>query len=753
MRIINTSKPYHLTVLVLTLLISLFCLWRLPQLQFNYDFEAFFPNQDNELEQYEQFRKRFEYDNEFILIAIENQSGIFNAPFLQKVNTLTSELASLENVTRVQSPTNLKVIKAGGLVPVSFPLLHFDEPLKYRNDSTQIYSSPFWVGSYFSEDAKSISLFVKTSDVLPKKKCDVLADQITALLDRYKFDNTHTVGRIFAQQVYLTNIQREFFWFISIAIFLVVLFLWITFRKAYSVVIPVVIVLTAILWTLGAMSLLSKSIDIMSIMLPTMIFVAGMSDVVHFFSRYFEERAKNTNEKKIFPIILKEVGIPTLLTLVTTAVGFLSLLFSSIQPVRDFGLYTSLGVTLAFILTYTLLPALLYFFHPKQHIKPSISEEKTQAFLARLMIWVLRRSKVIIVFTIVLCGLAIVGVYKIRVNNILLEDLSDKVKIKQDFKFLDANFSGVRPLELQLDFIGEQNSVWLYSNMLAVHRIDSFVQKEYKAGFLLSPAVIVKQVYSGLNEVSAGSFPTVESYDDIYPYLQQNKNNKELKRFISKDGKTIRISAKIRDIGSMAVREHNQKLLSYCETNLPENIKIQITGAAHLLDRNNEYMVTNMSQGFVFSLVVIALLTLVLHRSLKMVLVFLIPNLVPLLLIAGIMGYAGIELKAATSLVFSIAFGIATDDTIHFISRLKIELAYGKSILYALKRTYLETGKPIVLTTFILIGGFMSLMSSSFESTFYFGFLICITVTIALIADLFLLPALLIVVYGTKRKR
>ena len=193
-------------------------------------------------------------------------------------------------------------------------------------------------------------------------------------------------------------------------------------------------------------------------------------------------------------------------------------------------------------------------------------------------------------------------------------------------------------------------------------------------------------------------------------------------------------------------------MFAFIKANIDKNkIGVKITGAAHLIDRNNEYMVSNMTQGFLFSILVIAFLTYFLHRSWKMVLVFILPNMIPLLIIAGIMGFAGIELKAATSLVFSIAFGIATDDTIHFISRLKIELAYGKSLVYAFKRTYFETGKPIVLTTFILIGGFVSLMISDFQSTFYFGFLICITIVIAVIADLFLLPVLLFWILGNKK--
>jgi len=220
------------------------------------------------------------------------------------------------------------------------------------------------------------------------------------------------------------------------------------------------------------------------------------------------------------------------------------------------------------------------------------------------------------------------------------------------------------------------------------------------------------------------------------------------------EGDRTKISAKTRDMGSMLIAEHNKHLFEFIDKSVNKDLlEFNITGAAHLMDRNNEYMVSNMTQGFAFSVIIIAFLTFFLHRSWRMVLVFVLPNLIPLVIIAGLMGYMGIELKAATSLVFSIAFGIATDDTIHFISRLKIELGYGKSLMYAFKRTYFETGKPIILTTFILLGGFMSLMTSNFQSTYYFGFLICITIVVAVLADIFLLPVLLFLIYRKTKSK
>ncbi|MGZ4099319.1 MAG: efflux RND transporter permease subunit, partial [Bacteroidia bacterium] len=402
---------------------------------------------------------------------------------------------------------------------------------------------------------------------------------------------------------------------------------------------------------------------------------------------------------------------------------------------------------------YSLLPALLHFFTPKKLVTVHGHNNRTYNVMRNGLFWIFRHQRTILVITAVVLVFSVIGIYKVRVNNILLEDLSEHVKIKRDFNFFDQNYSGVRPLEIKVTLNDKRKSLWDYEAMKELDKVDRFITREYNPGFLISPASLAIGVYRSSNEISNQSFPVKEDLAEVLKQLKENRNNKEIKRIITPDGSVARISAKIRDIGSIKVSEHNAHLENYIKSNIDTTLmRFQVTGAAHLVDRNNSYMVSNMTQGFIFSLVVIAILTFFLHRSWRMVLVFIIPNVIPLLIIGGIMGFAGIELKAATSLVFSIAFGIATDDTIHFISRLKIELAYGKSLMYAFKRTYFETGKPIILTTFILLGGFMSLMISNFQSTFYFGFLICITIVVAVIADIFLLPVLLFMIYGKRKK-
>ncbi len=732
---------------------SILCGFQIKSLQFNYNFEDFFPNEDNELEVYNNFREKFEYDNEFVLIALENKKGIFQKDFLEKINSLTNDCAKLNYVSKVISPTNLKALSLGGLVPMQTKVLHYDDPDLYKDDSTRIYESGELIGSFFPKNAKSLTIYIKTFDELSKKKCDTLAQNIEAAIKKYDFDDIHYVGRIFAQDVYLQTLQSEFVYFLTIAFGLVIFFLWLSFRSLYGIIVPISICLISIYWTLGVMAMMGKSIDIMSVMLPTMIFIAGMSDVVHFFTKYFEELSKGTERHLIFPLILKEVGFPTFLTLITTVVSFLSLLFSSIMPIRDFGIYTAVGITIAFILTYTLLPALLYFFTPKKLVSVHSHNNNTYNIMRTGLMWIFRNQKTIAVITVLLAVVSIFGLTKIKVNNLLLDDLSNGVKIKQDFNFFDKEYSGVRPLELQIKITAADKNIWDLSVIKQLNGLDEFIKKEYGAGFLYSPPQLIKSIYKAIDSDAKNVLPPEEDFNDIVKELKANKKNKDIKRIISTDLKSARVSAKISDMGSMLVKEHNEHLKKYVSENInPKEIEVTVTGAAHLVDLNNDYMVNNMMQGFGFSIFVIALLTYFLHRSWRMVLVFIVPNVLPLLIMAGVMGFAGIELKSATSLVFSIAFGVATDDTIHFISRLKIEMGYGKSLMYAFKRTYFETGKPILLTTFILMGGFISLMISDFQSTFYFGFLICITIIIAVIADIFLLPVLLFAILGGKKK-
>jgi predicted RND superfamily exporter protein len=688
------------------------------------------------------------------LLGLENRAGIFRKDFLMRVDSLSSALAQLPHIRKVNSPTRLTHLSPGGLLPVHTRVLHIEDETAYPRDSALIYNSPYLVGSYFAANARSLSLFIRTEEGLSKTRSDRLAGDLDSLLGSYHFDGTHLVGRVIAQNVYLDGIRKELKLFTGLAVIIVILGLWFSFKSLYGVIVPLSVVVISTTWTFGIMALLGKPLDLMSTMLPTIIFVAGMSDVIHFFSKYYEELSKGTSRDQIYPLIIKEVRLPTFFTMLTTVVGFLSLLFADIQPVREFGLYASLGITLAFILTYTLLPALLYFLPARRHAGPASGHPLYRNVLSKLLFRIFRHPKTILAVTLLLLGLAVSGIGMLRQNNYLLEELSDQIPLKQDFDFFDRNYSGIRPFELSIRLRDSSRSIWDDEVIKALADLEDFVHQEYEAGFIASPSSLVRAIYHHSVNDEINNFPEAEDYLSIAAYLRQNRKSPEILNVVSPDARQTRLSGMIKDMGSFRMRQHNAHLQAFIKTHMDTSLfRIGVTGTAHLIDRNHAYMTENMKEGFLFSVGLIGLMTFLLHRSWRMVLVFIIPNLIPLVMISGLMGLSGIGLNTMTCLVFSIAFGIATDDTIHVISRLKIELDHGKSLLYAFKRTYFETSKPILLTTLVLLGGFISLTLSNFQSTFYFGLLTCLTLIIAVLADLFMLPVLLFMIYGKRALR
>ena len=220
------QKKLNRFILFLVIIITGFSFFFISKLDFDYDFEAFFPNEDEELNVYQKYRETFEYDNEFVLLGIERKKGIFDKSFLKQIDSLTNQLKKIKDVKLVTSPTNLKQLTIGGLGPIEIPLLHFNDTSLYKDDSINIFRSPDLIGSFFPKNGKSLCIFIKTEDRLSKEKSDSLASRIERTFSAYHFEEVHFVGRIVAQDVYLKKLKGEFFIFISVSFFVIILFLF-----------------------------------------------------------------------------------------------------------------------------------------------------------------------------------------------------------------------------------------------------------------------------------------------------------------------------------------------------------------------------------------------------------------------------------------------------------------------------------------------------------------------------------------------
>lgn len=757
-------------ILVLIGVLTLLSGWRATELGFNYDFESFFPEDQPETAFYLQFRDAFTTDNDFILVGIERKEGVFDGEFLQAVHALSETLDTLSGVTGVISPLSMTLPVRDPALGMIFqrPLLRWDQPEKFSVDSAGIWNREGFVGSAFSEDGRCLALTLTQTPMLSKQGCDDIALGTDAVLKdwteqcrREGLDiEVHRAGRAHAQVHYVSVMEREVALFVGLGLLLLIAFLYLAFRTWWGIVIPLAVILLSGLGTLAFMELTGKEIDIMTIVLPTIIFVVGMSDVVHIITRYLDELRAGLPPFPALRKAFREVGMATFLTSLTTAIGFLTLLSSSIGPIREFGAYTAAGVFIAFGLAFTLLPSVLL--RSKAPLKSTHDPEQTSPWsgpLNALFIVVVRRRKVILGVTLAASVASVFALAQIDVNNFLLEDLREDDPLRQEFQYFENAFAGVRPYELAVRFPQGQNVLAEPEVLATLDSIEHILEAELEAGALIGPGRIARQAHRLLNgdRPSQARIPEGKDLAQLLKQLERtNRKSAESTSaaagwgdWVNVEAGLARIAARTADLGATEIARRNARFMEKSEALMAARFdsppfELEPTGTANLIDLNNRFLASDMVLGLLIAFAVVALIVGILFRSIRMVLVSLVPNVLPLLFIAGYMGAAGIDLKVSTSIIFTIAFGIAVDDTLHFLAKYKLLLSQGVSPIWALRRTFISTGKAIIVTSIILCGGFATLMLSSFEGTFHIGLLVSLTLAFAVLVDLAVLPLLLL---------
>lgn len=751
-------------------LLTAFSGWRALQLGFDYDFESFFPEDQPETAFYLQFRETFSTDNDFVLIGLQHEGGIFDTTFLAAVHRLEEELTKIHGVTGIVSPLDMTLPVQDPAIGMVFqrPVLRWQQPDKLQADSTSIWNRQGLVGSAFSTDGKALALTVLQTPMLSKRGCDSIALGMDAALDRWRqheeraglLVQTHRAGRAHAQVHYVSVMEREVVLFVGLGLVLLIAFLFLAFRTWWGIVIPLAVILLSGLGTLAFMELTGKDIDIMTIVLPTIIFVVGMSDVVHIITRYLDELRSGLSPFKALRKAFREVGIATFLTSLTTAVGFLTLLGSSIRPIREFGAYTAAGVFIAFGLAFSLLPAVLL-----RSKAPLRTTEKPQTGspwtvpLNRWFIRVVRHRKLIFLLAIAGTATSVALLMRIDVNNYLLEDLREDDPLRMEFQFFEESFAGVRPYELAYRFEPGRDIFSEPGVLAAMDSIEHLLERELEAGALMGPGRLARQAHRLMqgDRPSQARIPDGQALQRLLKSLKRTDKRAEGRSsntagwgdWVDVDAGLARLTAKTADVGAKEIAARNARFLAGAEALLHSNFEVppfrlEPTGTANLIDLNNRFLASDMVLGLLIAFAVVALIVGILFRSLRMVLVSLVPNMLPLLFIAGFMGAMDIDLKVSTSIIFTIAFGIAVDDTLHFLAKYRLLLSQGVGPLWALRRTFVSTGKAIIVTSIILCGGFSTLMLSSFEGTFHIGLLVSLTLAFAVLVDLALLPLLLL---------
>ncbi|MCB0769346.1 MAG: MMPL family transporter [Flavobacteriales bacterium] len=725
----------------------------LRNVRLDHDFERFFPTDDPELDHYLAFRERFGHDNDFLLVTATNDGSAFERGFLVAFDSLAGRLERIKDVTEVISITRMSEPHVTPVGVFQVPWLRTASDSTIMADSARIWQDERVRSAFFSVDGRSILLVVNTVHGISKERSDDLMSAVNAVTEGSTLGDIRIAGRIHGQYWYIQKMLRELLLFFSVSVVLLSIFLFIGFRTAWGVVVPIGVVGLSVLWQVGMLTLMGKPLSILTMLLPTILFVVGMSDVVHILERYIEALRLGHGKERALAITYKEVGLATTLTSITTAIGFATLLTSGIQPIREFGVYTGIGVILAFLLAFSLLPAVLLLVRTPVQAKTSELKATWYPMLHALFQWVLRNRRRIPWYFGALAVLCVIAMSNLKVNNYLLEDWPEDDPQKQDYYWFEDQFGGVRGFEMEISVRSADANVWDLDALREMEAVQDWIEREYKVRSILSPVTVVKTLNKAFNGGGAAYYRLPDTQEETFRLVKNTKavsGRVAMDALVSADGRRARLTGRMRDEGGYIHKQRNTEMDAWISEH-DGILEYRQTGMAYLIDRNNEKLSAQLIGGLSIAFLLIGSIMAWVFRDLRMTVISLVPNIFPLLFVAGTMGLFAIDLKVSTAIIFTIAFGIAVDDTIHLFGKLRIELNKGKSLPYAMKRAFLSAGKAVLVTTIMLCSGFVALIASDFASVHNMGFLVSITLAFAVVADLFLLPVLVLLLLPPKK--
>lgn len=713
-----------------------------PKIKFNYDFEQFFPQDNEDLKFYEEYKEKFENDNDYLLIAFENPKGeLFEMVFLDSIWSIQHQINQLEEVDTVLSVLNLEKPIIGLFGLRKERVLTWDTYSQLAETSS---SRGNYGDQLISRDGKSLLLWIKHAKHISKENGDQLYNKIKRVVEQVGIPPKAIAGKIQAQGDFINLMQKEFGMFFGLSIFLILGMLFLIFWTFWSVWVSCLVLLIGTLWSFALMLYFGKALDVMSVMQPTIFLIVGLSSLIHFISHLNQKISQGICTEKAIQEVFTELFIPVWLTILTTSLGFISLYFTTIPALKSFGLSTGIGVIVVFGALMLMTPGILYVSRIKA--KPKVEKFISAGFLKGLFTWVLKRRKWVLTVFLLVSLLSIWAGSKIHVNGYLLDNLPENHPIQQDVHYFDEQYGGSNPLEIYLKTGPEASSLLDYPVLKELEKVETKLRSLTGTNQMLSPLALVKALNQAQNQGSekAFVFPSPGQFQRMGKYLK--RANEELKfKVLVNENQEGRISTRSPDFGSYKMGQIRDEFREFVTQEVdPQLLTVQWTGTAYLIDQGHQSVTYQMARGLGVAFIIVGLIAGILFRSWRISFILLVPNIIPLIWMLGLMMLLGIEFKLTTAILFTVAFGIAVDDSIHFMTRLRFELGKGKNLIYAMKRTILETGRAIILTTIILVMGFGLLIISDFGVTHFTGLLIASSLVVALLSDLLLLPILLL---------
>ncbi|THH37916.1 efflux RND transporter permease subunit [Neolewinella litorea] len=738
-------RRYRLPVIVFFALYAAVAVYGCFRLNFTFDFQQFFPRGDEDLDFFLEFIDEFEGDDNFLLVALEREPTVFDSSFLAQVQDFSVAARDLPGVEAAQSLTSFGYPIKTPFAVTTIPAIHLDDPARYAADSARIMADERFVGNLINRRGTALVTVLKTPSLINLDQSRALIEGLDSLVATYNFPDYHYLGPAYFQKELVAMQIREVIVSAVISGLLVSFVMFLLFRRPLGIAVALVSIALGLLLFMGTLGLLGRELNAIAALYPVLMIIVGTSDVIHIMSKYIDELRKGLPKEAAIRVAIKEIGLATLLTSLTTAVGFATLLTSRINPIRDFGINAALGVMIAFLTVILFTTSLLSYLSVDQIVKIG----RQQAFWDRLMErtyqFTQRRATAIKVGAVVTVALCFWGISMITTNYRIESTLPKNRKVTEDFQFFERELSGFRPFELAITS-RDSSPVTDFAVLQQIGKIEDYV-KEFP--FVQSTASITA-VYRSINQafnnnrVDAYVLPATEDRYQQYRRFAERIPDVNLNLLVSRDRQKARITSRLDDIGADSIKVFLNNTHDWINANVDTSlVQVRSTGTGLIIDKNAEYIRRNLLQGLGLAIVIVCLLMALLFRNWRMLIISLVPNMLPLLIAGAMLGFLGIELEAGVSIVFAVIFGIAVDDTIHFLSKYKLARRRGLPVQEAIHLTFRETGKAIVLTSVVLFFGFLVMLFSISPPSVTIGLLISLTLASALISDLLLIPLLL----------
>ncbi len=681
----------RVVILIVIGLLTIFMGYKGKDIKMSYELARMLPKSDPITVEYEKFKKQFGQDGSVIFVAVQDPE-LFTLSHFDDWYDLSYNVLNVHGVQEVVSVARLyDLIRNDSLKKFDFlPIVPEKPKTQQEVDSIKqvIYSLQLYNGRLFNKETDvSLMMITLDKDILNSKARIGLVRTLKEEIDQYgkKYDlEIYYSGLPYIRTVTSKKIQDELLLFVVLLLVIASTLLYLLCRTVRAVLFAMIVVIVAVVWVLGTIVLFDYEITILTGILPPLLIIIGVENSIFLLNKYLSEYREHGNKVKALSRMISRIGNANLLTNATTAAGFAAFIITSNELLIEFGIIASLNILITYLLSLFILPILFSFFPPP---KPKHMKHLERGFITKIIhrvtFIVLNRRIVIYIVTLVLFTGGIVGIFQLRTTGNIVDDISKKDKLYKDMIFLEKNFNGVMPLEITVD-TKKPKGILRLSFLRKLDRLQDTLATYHEFSKPLSIVEVVKSAkqafYRGNPKMYA--LPNNQEKNFILSYVPNLTNGGKksiLDAFVDSSLSKTRISIQMANIGTNDIERILADLTPKVDSIFPaDKYEVHMTGTSVVFLKGTNYLVKNLFMSLALAVVIITILMALIFSSARMILISLIPNIIPQVLTAGMMGYFGISIKPSTILIFSIALGISVDNTIHFLSRYRLQLQHNK---------------------------------------------------------------------------